>query len=212
MDLEILKYLESRHTEKIFEPGEIIFYQGEAATEFFYLKSGLSLTYTIMEDGRERNILISWPGRFFGASTLFEHAPRRASAIAIRRCEVLVISQQLYETCVERYPAFTSLLIAELSADIGVLFEQLSDSALLSADIKVARFICRRLVHGHYTTEEGLPVLCYTQDFIANVLGLSRWAVNQSLTKLREYGWIRTGHGRIAVLNAAEIRRYGYGK
>ena len=212
MDTEILAYLEKAGTKKTFEPGEIIFYQGEAATAFFYLESGLSLTYTIMEDGRERNILISWPGRFFGASTLFEQVPRRASAIAIRRCEVLVITRQLYEDCARRYPGFVRLLLQELAMDLGVLFEQLSDSALLQADIKVARFICRRLVHGHYQTEQGVPVLCYTQEFIASVLGLSRWAVNQSLTKLRACGWIRTGHGKITVLDAAAIRRYGYGE
>ena len=66
---KIIKYAESRRKYIVYRPGEIIFHQGDAAREFYYLKSGMSLTYTLTEDGRERNILISWPKRLFGAST-----------------------------------------------------------------------------------------------------------------------------------------------
>ena len=207
---EIIKYAESRKKYLIFRPGEIIFHQGDSPQEFYYLKSGMSLTYTLTEDGRERNILISWPGRLFGASTFFEKHPRRASAVALKICRVLKFDMDLYCDCRNKFPEFDRLIIDELSKDIGVLFEQLVDSHLLSSDVKVARFICRRLVHGQYTNQGSAPVLDYTQTFIAIVLGLSRWSVNQSLSAMKKKGWVETGHGKITVLNHEQIRQFAY--
>ncbi|MBQ9270241.1 MAG: cyclic nucleotide-binding domain-containing protein, partial [Oscillospiraceae bacterium] len=78
MRQEIVDFLLESRNPRRYEPGEIIFSQGDAAEEFYYLLEGLSLTYTRSEEGRERNILISWPDRVFGASTFFESVPRRA--------------------------------------------------------------------------------------------------------------------------------------
>ena len=91
-----------------------------------------------------------------------------------------------------------------------MLFEQLVDSHLLSSDVKVARFICRRLVHGQYTEKGASLVLDYTQTFIAVVLGLSRWSVNQSLSAMKKKGWVETGHGKLTVLAPEKIREFAY--
>lgn len=212
MDEAFFAWLERQSRCRHYAPGEIIFYQGEEADAFYYLVEGLSLTYTILEDGRERNILVSWPGRLFGASTFFEKSERRASAIALRSCQVIRIDRALFQKALEKYPAFSLFIIEELSRDIGVLFEQTTDSSLLTADVQVARFICRRLVQGQYVGPEEQPVLDYTQDFIASVLGLGRWSVSMALSEFRRRGWLRTGRGKLTVLDARALREYGYGQ
>ncbi len=210
MTEDFLSWLESQRPVQRFAPGEIIFYQGEEAEEFFYLKSGLSLTYTILDDGRERNILISWPGRLFGASTFFEKSQRRASAVALRACEVIRIDRELCRQCMEKFPSFSQYLIEELSKDIGILFEQTTDSALLRADIKVARFICRRLDRQQVDGGGERPVLDYTHEVIARILGLSRWSVSMTLSEFRRRGWVRTGHGKLTVLDGEAVRAFAY--
>ncbi len=210
MQPEILAFLKANCKSKVYHPGEIIFSQGDIAGEFYYLESGLSLTYTILENGRERNILISWPDRLFGVSTVFEHVPRRASAIALKRCSVLVITQDIYEECCRLFEDFQRYIIVELSRDIGVLFEELVDSSLLSANIKVARFICRRMVNGQCTTSGDSIVLKYTQELIASVLGISRLSVNQALSSFAANGWLSTSYGKITVIQPAALREYAY--
>lgn len=210
MDAEVLDYLRTICPKRTYHPGEIIFGQGDEATEMFYLEHGLSLTYSILEDGRERNILISWPGRIFGASTIFENVPRRASAIALKRCEVLVIGRTAYMDCCEKCPRFRTDMIIELSRDIGILFEELVDSSLLTTEIQVARFLCRRTVKGQHTVVDGKFNLKYTQDFIANVLGISRLSVNQSLSALSSKGYISTSYGSITILDPEALRSYAY--
>lgn len=211
MRKEIVDYLLARQPLRRFQPGEILFSQGDMATEFYYLVRGLSLTYTIFEDGRERNMLISWPDRIFGASTFFEKVPRRASAIAIRPCEVIVIGRELYEACCGEFPEFQEIIIAEISKDIGVLFDELADASMINSDIRVARFLCRRLASGQHEGTEEAPILPFTQDFIASVLGISRTSVNQAVSMLVSRGWLETSYGKIKLLDTKAMRAYAYG-
>ncbi len=207
--MEILRYIEQHNKAKCYQPGQIIFAQGNPANEFFYLKRGLAHVYTLTENGGERNIMIAWPGRFFGASTFFSARNRQSSAIALKESEVLWIDRSLYLACVERFPEFQQLLLEELSEDLTVMFEQLADSSLLEADVKVARFICRRLSASRQT-EGTAPIVAYTQEVIADVLGLSRWSVNRVLSKFKENGWLRIERGKIVILEAEAIRRFAY--
>jgi len=194
MKKEIVDYLLSKKTIRTFEPGEIIFCQGDAATEFYYFVSGLSLTKTLFEDGRERNILITWPGRIFGASSFFEKSVRRASAITIKHCEVIAVDDELYQLCCERFPEFREELIREISKDLGVLFDELADTSLIRSDIRVARFLCRRLANGqHIGTDE-------------------RMSVSKALSKMSEHGWLKTNYGKIIIYDPAALRKYAYGE
>lgn len=212
MRKEIVDYLLSRQTMRVYDPGEIIFSQGDEASEFYFFVSGLSLTYTIFPDGRERNILITWPGRIFGASTFFEGAPRRASAIAIKRCEVLTIGQELYQACCAQFPDFRDELIREISTDLGTLFDELADASLLNAEVRVARFLCRRFANGQHEGTSEVPVFNYTQNFISDVLGVSRVSVSSALSQLAGRGWLTTNYGKITVTDPKALRAYAYGE
>lgn len=207
---EILDYLTHCRKIKSFAPGEIIFRQGEIPNELFYLIDGLSLTYTVFEDGRERNILMTWPGRLFGAATFFEVAPRRSSAIAIKPCEVIVVDRTCYQECCWLFPDFQEFIMRELSKDIGALFEELADSSMLSADVRVARFLCRRLAEGQCSGTAQFPELHYSQEFLAQVIGISRISVSQVISRFVDHGWISTGYRKISILNPSAIKAYAY--
>ena len=210
MKKEIVEFLLSQKKPSIYEPGEIIFSQNDTPDVFYYFISGLSLTYTVFADGRERNILITWPDRIFGASTFFEGALRRASAIAIKRCEVLEVNAELYQSCCEYFPEFRDEIILEISRDLGVLFDELADASLVNADVRVGRFLCRRLANGQHSGTEEVPVVNFTQDFIADVLGLSRVSVSQAMSTLAAAGWISIGYGKITIRDKSSLRRFSY--
>lgn len=209
---EIVAFLRAHRQPRIFAPGEILFSQGDEASAFYYLCSGLSLTYTLFEDGRERNILITWPDRIFGASTFFEGVPRRASAIAIQQCAVLVIDARLYRACCRAFPDFQEEIIRELSMDLGTLFDELADASMMTAETRVARFLCRRFANGQHRGDKEKPELPYTQEFIASVLGMSRMSVSKAVTALAARGWIETSYGAILVLDTDALRAYAYGQ
>lgn len=202
-------FLHALKNERMFHEGELIFRQGEAAEAFYYLVDGLVQAYTIGAGGSKRNIMTSWPGEFFGTSNFFDGSRRRSSEVALRPSRVIIISRQDYMRCRERRDFMDAVLLA-LSTDVRILFEQMADSALLSADVKVARFICRRVDRGQHVERDGQTLLQYSQSFVADVLGLSRWAVNKALMHMKDRGWVGTRYGGVLVLDIEAIRHFAF--
>lgn len=204
MDRQLFGFLERCGTERIYEPGELIFRQGEGEDHLYFVREGMALVYIVNEDGRERNVLISWPDQFSGLATFFEGGPHRSSAVALERCVVTVISRREFTRCCGEYPEVWGLIAAELSREIGLLLQQTVDSSLLSAEERVARFFVRRYAEGRCEKTARGVEMRFTQELIARVLGLSRWTVNQVLKEMRGKGWLETGYGGITItdLNA----------
>ena len=102
-------------------------------------------------------------------------------------------------------------IIRELSRDIGVLFEELADSSLMSAELRVAQFLCRRLTRRQYSGPADRPQLRFTQSFIASVLGISRVSVGHAISALVRRGWVETTYGGLVIVDVAALRSYAYG-
>ena len=92
--------------------------------------------------------------------------------------------------------------------DVAVLLEQLADSSLLESDVKVARFLCRRVEREHCVRRGAKVLLDYSQDLISRMLGLSRWTVNQVLSQFKEAGWVDTGYRVIEITDYDALRGF----
>lgn len=212
MDRQLIGFLERCGTERIYEPGEMIFRQGEPEDCLYFVREGMALVYTVTADGKERNVLVSWPEHFSGLATFFEGGPHRSSGVALERCVVSVISRREFTRACAEFPEIWGLIATELSREVGLLLQQTVDSSLLTAEERVARFFVRRYAEGRFQqTERGLEMR-FTQEFISRVAGLSRWAVNQAIQSMKKRGWLTTRYGIItitdmeAILEFSEVR------
>ncbi len=211
MNPEVLAFFAQHTKPRTFMPGEIIFNQGDPSSNIYYLIEGCALAYTILPDGREKNVVLNWSGQFIGLGTYFEGVPHRAYVIAVHPCSVYILNHELLKACMDRVPSTRDDIILNLAWDIGQLFEKVADSALASTEIRIARFICRRMAKGQCNFRGKFPELNFTQDFIADVVGVSRSAVSDALAYFKRNGWISTGYGHIIVLAAKEVQSFAYG-
>ena len=207
---DVLNFIESKTRPRALKRGELVFSQGDPAQELYFLKNGVVRVYTITEEGNERNILLAWPGRFFAASSFFNKLPRQTSAVALKDIELLPVNRVLYEECAVKFSGFQQLLLEELSMELFAMFEQLADVSLFDSSINVARFICRRSA-AQKNAQGELPIIEYTQDMIASILGLSRWSVNKAMAEFKKRGWLEIQHGKIILLDFESIHRFAYG-
>ena len=125
---------------------------------------------------------------------------------------MLTIGQELYQVCCAKFPDFRDELIREISADLGTLFDELADASLFNADVRVARFLCRRFANGQHEGPDDEPIFNYTQSFISNVLGVSRVSVSAALSQMAGRGWLTTNYGKITVTDPKALRAYAYGE
>ena len=86
---------------KEFKTGDIIFRQGDAATEFYVVQSG-------KVDIRLGNRLLGTVGDrdIFGEMALIDKAPRSATAIAVTDVEMVPVSEKQFLFLVSQTPYF----------------------------------------------------------------------------------------------------------
>jgi CRP/FNR family transcriptional regulator, cyclic AMP receptor protein len=86
---------------RTFKAGEVIFREGDAAEEFFVIKSGrveIRLGNRVLHTVPELNI--------FGEMALIDHAPRSATAVALTDVTLVPIGEKQFLFLVSRTPHF----------------------------------------------------------------------------------------------------------
>ncbi len=211
MNPDVISYIKARIAPKIYLPGEIVYNQDDPADTVCYLDSGCALAYAILPDGKEKNVSFNWSGQFIGQAAFNENDTNRAYVIADQRSSISYYKRPVLYDCMQTFPSMKDEIIVNLSRDIGQLLEKVADSALPSTEVRIARFICRRMAKGQCEYRGAFPALNFTQDCIADVVGVSRSAVSDALTYFKRCGWISTGYGHITILAKGEQQHYDNG-
>ena len=192
--------LEQSRPPKIYEKGEMIYWQGTRADEFYYLKSGGVRVFLCSENGSEKTLSILKPGRIFGEAAFFDGLPRVSSAKALSRSEAVPVTRRSLMECIRKDPQLAVDLFAYLSQTIRMLSAQLDTVAFQQADERVARLLL------NLSAENGL--VCATHEDLASLAGVSRVTVSRILGDFSRRGWVETRYREIRLINADALRRF----
>jgi CRP/FNR family cyclic AMP-dependent transcriptional regulator len=192
--------LEKSHPPKIFEKGEMIYWQGSHAEEFYYLKSGRVRIFLCSENGSEKTLSVTKPGRIFGEAAFFDGLPRVSSARAVTRSEVVPITRRRLMECIRQEPQLAVSLFAYLAQTIRMLSAQLDTVAFQNADERIARLLLQLSAEG--------KTVSATHEDLAALAGVSRVTVSRILSDFCRRGWIQTQYREIRVIDIDALRRF----
>lgn len=105
--------LSTRVEEIVFESGTVIFRQGDEGSSLFVIEDGsVEISHG---DGKNRILLATlFPGQYFGELSLFDGAPRSATAIATKTTGVIRLDRDDLVDFVNRNPSAALCIIAEM--------------------------------------------------------------------------------------------------
>ncbi len=86
-----LKTLAKTCTERTFKKGESLVEQGQPGLGLYIIISGKVKIVKGTAGGDEFEVAVQGPGDFIGEMSVFDHAPRSASVIAVEDTECLVL-------------------------------------------------------------------------------------------------------------------------
>ena len=111
---EDLDALAKRVEEADFDASDVIFKQGDKGESLFLIDEGaVEISYG---EGRTRIVLSTlFPGQYFGELSLFDGAPRSATATAIKRSRLMRLDRDDLVDFVNKNPAAAMRIIAEMS-------------------------------------------------------------------------------------------------
>jgi CRP/FNR family cyclic AMP-dependent transcriptional regulator len=105
--------LSTRVEEIIYEEGAVIFGQGETGSSLFVIEDGeVQISHG---EGKTRIVLANlFPGQYFGELSLFDGAPRSATATATKKSGVIRLDRDDLVDYVNKNPAAALRIIAEM--------------------------------------------------------------------------------------------------
>ncbi|MCB8985885.1 MAG: Crp/Fnr family transcriptional regulator [Ardenticatenaceae bacterium] len=194
--------------ERRFQPGEIIFREGDPGRVFYLVKSGQVRIFVSGRDGSETSvILIGRSGQIFGELAVIDGLPRSATAVAQDATILCTLSREAFSYHTRRIPQFSLNFLQELSTRLRYSTRQMDSFASLDVPQRLARKLLELAQsYGRLDTDGVCIPLTLTQTDLASLIGATRESINKSLRDFRRRQWIRLDQGCITLLDPDALR------
>lgn len=190
-----------------FREGEAIFQQGDPGQMLYLVESGQVRIYVQDEEGQETSVTLCGPGDMFGELAVIDGLPRSASAVAMDRTVVHILSRDRFREHMRRSPQLALNFMKTLSVRVRYSTQQVSSLTLLDTPGRLARKLLE-LARDHGQVEPtGVRInLTLTQSDLASLIGATRESVNKALGAFRRQGLILTQPGHIIIVEPDALR------
>ncbi|MDH2926696.1 Crp/Fnr family transcriptional regulator [Lonepinella koalarum] len=120
------------------EKTTVIYSQGQRATEFYYVKSGLIGLFHLLENGKESLLRIYQAGDYFGFRTLFSHDSYHCSAKVLKDVELDKIELHDLSAFITANPDFVHHLMIQLADELQDAEQRLAKASYTRSLDRVA--------------------------------------------------------------------------
>jgi CRP/FNR family transcriptional regulator, cyclic AMP receptor protein len=188
--------------ERVVERGQCVFIQGEAGDRMYVLAEGAVKLYVSSRDGGIVELVRHRPPAAFGEVALLDGGPRTASAQAVERSVLLVVTRAELVALLRSEEQVAEALLRTLGAIVRRTTRQVSDLAFLDLQGRVAgQLLALAGDGGPARTRE------VTQAELASMVNGARQTVNQALRSLEARGYIRSDGRRFEILERERLNR-----
>jgi CRP-like cAMP-binding protein len=187
------------HQLKRYRRADVIFAQGDPATDVMCLQQGSVKLSVLSREGKEAIVSVLQPGDFFGEGCLAGQRVRMATAVAVNASVVAAIDRAHMVDMLHRQPQLNEQFVAHVLARNLRVEEDLIDHLFNSAEKRLARTL---LLLARYGTEDGAPqriVPKLSQEALAEIVGTTRGRVSFFMNRFRRLGLIEYSGPNITI-------------
>lgn len=194
--------------ERHYNPGDIIFHEGDPGQLLYLVKSGSVRIFVNSLDGSETSvILVGRVGQMFGELAVVDDLPRSATAIAMAPTVLCTLSREAFRTHMRRYPQFGFNFLQELSMRVRYNTQQMNSFASLGVSQRLARKLMELAQNYGQVNGKGVSInMTLTQSDLASLIGATRESINKNLRDFRRQRWIHMDQGQITILDPDALR------
>jgi CRP-like cAMP-binding protein len=203
---EVLAGLAQIATLRRLEDEQILFQQGDDGDALFAVVEGLIRISVVGRGGKSFTLALMEPGDVFGEIALLDGLSRTASAEAAAASLLLVIERTAFLATLERDGRLARHIIELLCDRLRENTDRLSEFAFLDLGARLAgKLQALAIAHGH-ETEAGMRIgLKLSQTELAEMLGVTREAINKQLKNWSKANLVRVERGFITVTDRVKL-------
>jgi CRP/FNR family cyclic AMP-dependent transcriptional regulator len=195
-ELDKLSKVSSR---KRVERGAFVVHSGDSTDSLYILLSGRAKVTNV--DGEGREIILAWlgQGEFFGEMGLIDGSPRSANVVATEMCELLILSKEAFQRCMQDNFQVAQRLMQILVRRLREADRNIESLALLDVYGRVARLLLELSEE-----ENGRRVVKkkISKQDMARMIGASREMVSKVMRDLELSGFIATESNMLVILGS----------
>lgn len=187
----------------VLRPREALVRQGDPATAFFIVLSGLLKLYRNNPAGEEAVLEIVKPGATFSEAVAFTGNRYLVTAEAVTDARVVRVPADHFVRCNREHPDISLAIVASISEHMHYLVQQVEGLKAQSGLQRVAEYLA-----SFSATERGGStfVLPYDKTLIARQLGLMPESLSRAFARLRRIG-VRVSASRVTVEDVGRLRQ-----
>jgi CRP/FNR family transcriptional regulator, cyclic AMP receptor protein len=192
-----------RVTERVVEPGQCVFVQDEPGDRMYVLAEGVVKLFVGSRNGGIVELVRHRPPATFGEVALLDGGPRSASAEAVERATLLVMTRAELLHLLKAEDQVAEALLSTLGAMVRRTTRQVSDLVFLDLQGRVARQLLALAAVGD--GDGTARTRRVTQAELATMVSGARQTVNQALRSLESRGYIRADGGSFEILDRERL-------
>jgi CRP-like cAMP-binding protein len=154
------------------------------------------------EHGTQRLTLYVEPYHWFGEVSLIDRMPRAMTAVADTDSTVLIVPKALLDPWLDANPVYWRDLARLACGKLRLMTAALEDSASLTLQQRLARRLLFSAVNYGQSAQSGLRRrLRLPQEYLAQMMGVSRQTVNKALRDLEREQVLALHYAEIELLS-----------
>jgi CRP/FNR family transcriptional regulator, cyclic AMP receptor protein len=203
----ILERLSSLSVTKQLARRETLFNRGDEGDALYAVVEGLVRIWVGSDSGKELTFSMMEPGDVFGEIALLDGLPRTANATAQEASLLLVMQRSAFLSVLENEPTLARHIIELLCERMRLKTDLVSDLAFADLPVRLARKLGDLVMaHGEIEGNEARLGRRFSQTELAQMLGVSREAINKQLSAWSHKGLVSTEDGGLTILNLSTLR------
>ena len=196
---------------RTFPAGTRVFHEGDDSDACYIVKEGSFRVTREHSDGRAITLATLGPGEIFGELAMLDGDQRSASAEALSEGELLALPANDVRALLARHPEISLKLVAGLVRRLRAANVRLSRQSFQTVPSRVAGILAQLSREAQDGEGEDTEVtIRMNQTDLAQLAGTSRESVSRFLAELERAGVVRSGRGRVTVLEPEKLRNYIY--
>jgi CRP-like cAMP-binding protein len=188
-----------------FVQGDIIFREGEPASQAFLLQEG---RVRLLKRVRmvERSVSVLRPGDLFGEGALLETALRLSTAVALSDGMMLALDRHALREIIERFAPLAQRILAQLVRRLRDAEDQIEVLMLRDTQSKVVSALLK-MAQARGAVSEGSVELPLSPVELSSRVGLDVETVKRTVQRLRDQQYLRIVGERVEIPDVEALRR-----
>jgi CRP/FNR family cyclic AMP-dependent transcriptional regulator len=209
LEREDLERIADLAVPRAFEPGQIVFREGDSSDTCYIVRSGRARAVREHSGGRTITLATFGPGDIFGELALFEDERRSATVEASEPTSVVAVLGPDMRRLMVEHPGISARLVIALGRRLRETNERLSRQSFQTVQSRVAVVLSELVAQERVEGSDGADVLVTTtQADLAQLAGSSRESASRFLAVLERAGVISQGRGRLVVHDPQALEQY----